>query len=73
MSLIPHILGKGRFSYDQQRVSDSDIAHFCERQSHLILSYDQQEVSDIGHFCETQSHFIFSYDQQAVSDSAHFL
>ena len=39
---------------------------FCERQSHLITSYDQQLVSDIATFVKG----IFSYDQQGVSDIA---
>ncbi len=44
----------------------SKIAHFCERQSSHILSYDQQKVSEITHFCERQAHHIPSYDQQQV-------
>ena len=45
---------------------------FCVRQSHHILSYDQQKVSDIQYICcVRQSHHIFSYDQQLVSDILH--
>jgi hypothetical protein len=40
---------------------------FCERQSHQIISYDQQRVSDTLHICERWSHYICSYDQQVVS------
>ena len=43
---------------------------FCDRQSHQIFSYNQQQVSEIT-LCERQSDQIFSYDQQQVSDTAH--
>ena len=42
-----------------------------ERQSHHILSYEQQFVSELVH-CVQAIHHIFSYDQQSVSDIPHF-
>jgi len=48
-------------------------AHFCDKGSDHIFSYDQQGVSDISQFCERQSRHILSmYHQQGVSDIAHF-
>jgi hypothetical protein len=44
---------QGNSLYVQQRVSD--IAHFCEMQSHYIFYYDQQEVSDTAQ----QSDYVF--------------
>ena len=57
--------------YYNQKVSS--IAHFCERKSHHIFSYNQQEVSGIAHFAVKGSLITSFNDQQEVSDVAHFV
>ena len=67
-----HTLWKAVSSYSFLWPTASEqYCTFYERQSHHILSYDQQSVSDIAH--SVNGSLITSYNQQWVSNKLHIL